>query len=64
MIMRRSHNSTETQVLCFLRDTSLGLSSLSKVSIEEQKAFWTRRFHDAGWQANRPPVGMKTTDNW
>lgn len=64
MIMRRSHNSNKTQVLCFLRDTSPELSSLSKVSIEEQMAFWTRRFHDVGWQAGRFLAGMKTTDNW
>lgn len=64
MIMRRSHSSTETQVLFFLKDDSPEISSLSKASIEQQRAFWAQRFRDAGWQADRFLAGMEATDNW
>jgi 2-polyprenyl-6-methoxyphenol hydroxylase-like FAD-dependent oxidoreductase len=64
MIMRRSHSPTETQVLFLLKDNSPEISSISKASIEQQKAFWAQRFHDAGWQADTFLAGMETTDNW
>jgi 2-polyprenyl-6-methoxyphenol hydroxylase-like FAD-dependent oxidoreductase len=64
MIMRRSHNETETQVYFFLKDDSPELSSIHRASVETQKEFWTRRFQDAGWQTSRFLEGMKTTKNW
>lgn len=64
MIMRRSHNATETQVYFFLRDHSPDLLSLTGSSVEKQKEFWTERFRDAGWEADRFIEGMKTTDNF
>ncbi|KAJ5682227.1 FAD/NAD(P)-binding domain-containing protein [Penicillium macrosclerotiorum] len=64
IIMRRSHNPTETQVICFFRDCSPELSDIPKASVEKQKEFWTQRFQDAGWQSERFLEGMKTTDNW
>jgi 2-polyprenyl-6-methoxyphenol hydroxylase-like FAD-dependent oxidoreductase len=64
MIMRRSHNPTETQVYFILREDSKGLSNLSKASVDSQKEFWTQKFFDAGWQTNRFLQGMKTTQNF
>lgn len=64
MIMRRSHNETETQVYFFLKDDSPELSSLSRASVDQQKEVWSRKFQDAGWQASRFLEGMKTTENW
>ncbi|KAJ5601550.1 FAD/NAD(P)-binding domain-containing protein [Penicillium lagena] len=64
MVMRRSHSPTETQVLCYLRDSSPEISSIHRASVDKQKAFWTQRFRNAGWQIDRFLEGMKTTDNW
>ncbi|GAD95677.1 hypothetical protein NECHADRAFT_103269 [Paecilomyces variotii No. 5] len=64
MIFRRSHNATETQVYFFLRSDEPGLSSISRADIETQKAFWTDRFRDAGWEADRFLEGLKTTRNF
>lgn len=64
MIMRRSHNPTETQVYFFLRDDALELSSIHRASVEQQKDFWTQKFRDAGWETDRFLEGMKTTNNW
>jgi 2-polyprenyl-6-methoxyphenol hydroxylase-like FAD-dependent oxidoreductase len=64
MIMTRSHNASETQVYFFLRSDSDELRSISRVSVEQQKAFWAQRFHDAGWDAKRFIDGMEATDNW
>ncbi|KAK6949545.1 hypothetical protein Daesc_009628 [Daldinia eschscholtzii] len=64
MIFRRTHNSTETQVYCFLKDDSPELHSLPRAPIEQQKEFWTQRFRDAGWQTGRFLEGMKATENF
>ena len=64
MIMRRSHNPTETQAYFFLKDDSEEVRSIPRASIEKQKEFWSQRFQDAGWQTNRFIEGMKTTDNF
>lgn len=64
LIMRRSHNATETQVYLFLRDDSEDLWTIPRASVEQQKEFWTQRFRDAGWQVGRFLEGMKTTDNF
>ncbi|CAN6671115.1 hypothetical protein TRVA0_044S00452 [Trichomonascus vanleenenianus] len=64
MIMRRTHNSTETQVLFFLIDDSPELLSLARSSIEHQKQFYTQRFRDAGWQTPRFLEGLKTTESF
>ena len=64
MIMRRTHNSTESQVYFILKDDSKELLDISKASVELQKEFWTQRFHDAGWQSDRFLQGMKTTENF
>lgn len=63
-IIRRSHSPTETQVLLFLKDDSPEMSSLPKASVEKQKAFWSGRFRDAGWEADRFLAGIDATDNW
>jgi 2-polyprenyl-6-methoxyphenol hydroxylase-like FAD-dependent oxidoreductase len=64
MIIRRSHSAAESQVMCFLRDSSPKLCSIPKASMDKQKEFWTQQFRDAGWQAERFLEGMKTTDKW
>lgn len=64
MIFRRTHNDTETQVYLILKDDSKDLQSVSRVPVEQQKAFWTERFGDAGWQTPRFLKGMQTTDNF
>lgn len=64
MIMRRSHNTTQTQVYFFLKDDSPELSSIPRAPVETQKEFWKQRFNDAGWQTSRFLEGMKTTENW
>lgn len=64
MIMRRSHNSTETQVYFALKDDSKDLWNIPKVPLEQQKAFWAERFRSAGWQVHRFLEGMKTAENF
>jgi 2-polyprenyl-6-methoxyphenol hydroxylase-like FAD-dependent oxidoreductase len=64
MIMRRSHSPSETQVYFVLRDDSKIVSSIYEAPIEIQKQFWTERFRNAGWQADRFLEGMKTTENF
>ncbi|MBE8518429.1 FAD-dependent oxidoreductase [Amycolatopsis sp. H6(2020)] len=62
MIMRRSHNATETQVYFELREESEEASAIHRGPTERQKQFWADRFHDAGWQAERFISGMRTAD--
>lgn len=64
MIMRRSHNSTETQVYFVLRDSSKEASDIHRAPVEQQKQFWSQKFHDAGWQTDRFLEGMQTTGNF
>lgn len=62
MVMRRSHNATETQVYFVLREESEEASGVHRLSIERQKAFWSDRFRDAGWQVDRFIDGMQSTN--
>lgn len=64
MIMRRTHNSTETQVYFILIDKDPELKSVSRAPVEQQKTFWSSRFHDAGWQCPRFIKGMQTAENF
>ncbi|KAJ5291755.1 FAD/NAD(P)-binding domain-containing protein [Penicillium angulare] len=64
MIMRRTHNSKETQVYFTLRDSNPELASIHRASVEQQKEFWAQRYRDAGWETERFLKGMKTTNNW
>lgn len=64
MVMRRSHNITETQVYFVLRESSEEASAIHRATIENQQQFWTRRFRDAGWQTDRFIQGMMTTPNF
>lgn len=62
MIMRRSHNPSQTQVYFFLREGSTEASAVHKAPVEDQKRFWATKFQDAGWQAGRFIEGMAATD--
>lgn len=62
MIMRRSHNATETQVYFALWEKSEEATSIHRQPVERQKRFWSDRFRDAGWQTERFLAGMRTTD--
>jgi 2-polyprenyl-6-methoxyphenol hydroxylase-like FAD-dependent oxidoreductase len=62
MVMRRSHNAAETQVYFLLREASQEASNIHRLPIEQQKAFWTERFRDAGWQVDRFIEGLQSTD--
>ncbi|WP_237534561.1 FAD-dependent oxidoreductase [Streptomyces sp. SID3343] len=64
MIMRRSHNPTETQVYFVLREDSKESSAVHREPIERRKEFWTDRFRDAGWQTERFLEGMGTADDF
>jgi 2-polyprenyl-6-methoxyphenol hydroxylase-like FAD-dependent oxidoreductase len=64
MIMRRSHNPTETQVYFVLREESEEASAVHREPVERQKQFWTGRFRDAGWQTERFLEGMETTGSF
>jgi 2-polyprenyl-6-methoxyphenol hydroxylase-like FAD-dependent oxidoreductase len=57
-IMRRSHNATETQAYFVKRESSAEISAIHRRPIEEQQAFWSGRFRDAGWQVQRFIDGM------
>ncbi|KAA8915867.1 hypothetical protein TRICI_001992 [Trichomonascus ciferrii] len=63
-IMRRTHNSTETQAYFIVRDDSPEVSSLHRAPIDTQKGFWKQRFSDAGWQSKRFIDGMDTASNF
>jgi len=62
MIMRRSHNPTETQVYFVLREDSSAASAIHRASIDDQKRFWAGKFRDAGWQTQRFIDGMMSAD--
>ncbi|CAN7648261.1 FAD-dependent monooxygenase [Rhizobium leguminosarum] len=64
MIMRRSHNPTETQVYFVLRESCEEASAIHRAPLDQQKRFWTERFRDAGWQTDRFIQGMMTTTNF
>ncbi|CAM4513671.1 FAD-dependent oxidoreductase [Nocardia ninae] len=64
MIMRRSHNPTETQVYFVLRETSAEASAIHRAPVERQKQFWAERFRDAGWQTDRFLDGMAGTESF
>ena len=64
MIMRRSHNPTETQVYFVLRDNSGAASASHTAPPDPQTQFWIERFRDAGWQTDRFTQGMMTTPNF
>jgi len=64
MIMRRTHNTAQTQVYFVLKDDSPELSSIPQASVETQKQYWSARFQDAGWQSSRFLQGMESTENW
>lgn len=62
MIMRRSHNATETQVYFELWEQSAEATAIHHQPVERQKQFWSDRFRDAGWQAQRFITGMQVAD--
>ncbi|WP_163751369.1 FAD-dependent oxidoreductase [Mycolicibacterium helvum] len=64
MIMRRSHNSYETQAYFVLRETSTEASAVHREPVDRQKEFWARRFRDAGWQTDRFIDGMAVADSF
>ena len=62
MIMRRSHNATETQVYFALWEKSEEATAIHRQPIDRQKQFWSDRFRDAGWQTGRFLADLQTTD--
>jgi len=64
MIMRRSHNPTETQIYFVLRESSEAASAVHRAPLDRQRQFWIARFRDAGWQTDRFIQGMMTTTNF
>lgn len=64
MIMRRSHNPTETQVYFVLRERSEEASAIHRAPLDQQKQFWIERFRETGWQTDRFIQGMMTTPNF
>ncbi|KAL8845809.1 MAG: hypothetical protein Q9221_009051 [Calogaya cf. arnoldii] len=64
IIMSRTHSPTEGQANFAFRDDSEELRSMPRASLEIQKTFWSQKFQDAGWQADRFIQGMHTTDNF
>ena len=64
MIMRRSHNPTDTQSYFILREQSAEASAVHREPVERQQQFWADRFRDAGWQTGRFIDGMGTTENF
>lgn len=64
MIMRRSHNPSDTQAYFSLRETSPEASAVHRQPIKAQKQFWAGRFTDAGWQAQRFIDGMVETEDF
>jgi 2-polyprenyl-6-methoxyphenol hydroxylase-like FAD-dependent oxidoreductase len=60
-IMRRSHNSTETQAYFVLREESEEASAIHRAPVERQQEFWAGRFRDAGWQTERFIDGMSSS---
>ncbi|MFF0142269.1 FAD-dependent monooxygenase [Streptomyces sp. NPDC005227] len=64
MIMRRSHNPTETQVYFVLREESEEASAVHREPAERQQEFWADRFRDAGWQTERFIDGMRTAESF
>ncbi|KAJ5708210.1 FAD/NAD(P)-binding domain-containing protein [Penicillium malachiteum] len=65
-ILRRWHESTDTQVYCIFKDNSTPakFDELMKAPVETQKKFWMEKFHDAGWEASRFLAGLDDTTNF
>ncbi|KAG2171954.1 hypothetical protein INT43_001430 [Umbelopsis isabellina] len=64
MIVSRSHNDTEIQVYLIFEDDAEDIRSIPRAGVDQQKEFWTQKFSNAGWQADRFLEGMKTTENF
>lgn len=64
MIMRRSHNQTETQVYFIVRDESEEASAIHGKLIIQQKQFWAEKFRNAGWQTDRFIKGLMVADSF
>ena len=64
VIMRRTHNPTETQAYFLLNDSSGELHDLFRAPVEKQKEFLAQRFRDAGWEAERFIEAMKSAENF
>lgn len=64
MIMRRSHNQTETQVYFILRDESEDASAIHRKLIIQQQQFWAEKCRNAGWQNDRFIKGLMVTDSF
>ena len=62
MIMRRSHNPTQTQVYFALWENSAEATAVHRQPVERQKQFWAERFRDAGWQTERFLAGLRETE--
>ncbi|MFF0746711.1 FAD-dependent monooxygenase [Streptomyces sp. NPDC004111] len=58
-IMRRSHNTNETQVYFVMREESAEASAIHRAPVEQQQTFWAGKFRDAGWQTDRFIEGMR-----
>lgn len=65
-ILRRWHESTDTQVYCIFKDNSdpSKFDELMRAPAETQKKFWMEKFHDAGWEASRFLAGLDDTTNF
>lgn len=63
-IFRRSSEPSGTSVYLMFRDDSPELQSISRASVEQQKAFFAQRFRGAGWETDRFLEEMKTADDF
>lgn len=61
LVWRRSPTADVSQPYFVLRERSAEASEVHRESTERQKAFWSERFQDAGWQVPRFLEGMRTS---
>ncbi|KAJ5833771.1 hypothetical protein N7474_002082 [Penicillium riverlandense] len=65
LIMRRTHNQTESQVYFVFRDESESeeLAGFARAPVEQQKQFLAEKFRDAGWETSRFLKGLHGASN-
>ncbi|KAK5118868.1 hypothetical protein LTR62_000077 [Meristemomyces frigidus] len=64
MILIRPDNGRNTRVSLWVMPKDRRLDELAKANVDEQKAYWTEMFQDAGWEADRVLKALPLADDF
>ncbi|KAK4504419.1 hypothetical protein PRZ48_005335 [Zasmidium cellare] len=59
MILLRPDNARITRASLWVMPSDDQMDKVAKQDVQEQKAYWSELFHDAGWEAKRVVEGMQ-----